>query len=63
MYRPEEPYKEYNDIIISRTEKSERDFRNYDANLQTDQVCQTYTLMHENQTMDSVKEKVSCGSE
>ncbi|KAK2549755.1 Inositol oxygenase [Acropora cervicornis] len=57
VFRPEEPYKEYNDIIISRTEKSEKDFRNYDANLQTDQVCQTYTLMHENQTMDSVKEK------
>ncbi|XP_067034276.1 inositol oxygenase-like [Acropora muricata] len=57
VFRPEEPYKEYNDIIISRTEKSEKDFRNYDTNLQTDQVCQTYTLMHENQTMDSVKEK------
>ena len=63
VFRPEEPYKEYNDIIISRTEKSEKDFRNYDTNLQTDQVCQTYTLMHENQTMDSVKEKVSHGSE
>ena len=59
VYRPEDVYKEYNDIIVSRTDKCEKDFRNYEVNLQTDQVRKTYTLMHENQTMDFVKRKVS----
>ena len=59
VYRPEDVYKEYNDIIISRTDKCEKDFRNYDVNLQTHKVYRTYTLMHENQTLDLVKEKVS----
>lgn len=58
-YRPEEAYNEYNELIISRTSKTEGDFRNYDVNLQTDKVRLTYTLMHENQTMEFVKQKVS----
>ena len=59
VYRPEDVFKEYNDLIVSRTDKCEKDFRNYEVNLQTDQVRKTYTLMHENQTMDFVKRKVS----
>lgn len=58
VYRPEDVYKEYNDIVISRINKDEKDFRNYNVNLQTDKVRRTYTLMHENQTLDFVKEKV-----
>jgi len=57
VYRPEDVFKEYNDLIVSRTDKCEKDFRNYEVNLQTDQVRKTYTLMHENQTMDFVKRK------
>ena len=59
VHRPEEAYNEYNEFIVSRTNKTEGDFRNYDVNLQTDQVRLTYTLMHENQTLDFVKQKVS----
>lgn len=59
VHRPEEAYNEYNEFIISRTNKAEGDFRNYEVNLQTDQVRLTYTLMHENQTLDFVKQKVS----
>ena len=62
VYRPEDVFKEYNDFIVSRTDKNEKDFRNYDLNLQTDIVRRTYILMHENQTLNFVKEKVS-GSE
>lgn len=58
VYRPEDVYKEYNDIVISRINKDEKDFRNYNVNLQTDKVRRTYALMHENQTLDFVKEKV-----
>ncbi|PFX28526.1 inositol oxygenase-like [Stylophora pistillata] len=57
IYRPEEEYSEYNEFIISRTDKTVKDFRNYDVNLQTDKVHLTYRMMHENQTMDFVKEK------
>lgn len=58
IHRPEEAYNEYNEFMVSRTNKSDKDFRNYDVNLQTNQVRLTYTLMHENQTMDFVKRKV-----
>ena len=59
VYRPEDVFKEYNDFIVSRTDKNEKDFRNYELNLQTDIVRRTYILMHENQTLNFVKEKVS----
>ncbi|KAJ7333727.1 hypothetical protein OS493_015813 [Desmophyllum pertusum] len=47
IHRPEEAYNEYNEFMVSRTNKSDKDFRNYDVNLQTNQVRLTYTLMHE----------------
>ena len=59
VHRPEDAYKEYNEFIVSRTDKCEGDFRNYEINLQTEQVYKTYVMMHENQTMDFVKRKVS----
>lgn len=59
VYRPEDVFKEYNGFIVSRTDKNEKDFRNYELNLQTDIVRRTYILMHENQTLNFVKEKVS----
>lgn len=62
IHRPEEAYNEYNEFIISRTDKTDSDFRNYNVNLQTDKVRMTYTMMHENQTMDFVKRKVSLGT-
>ena len=58
IHRPEENYKEYNDFIVSRTDKSDNDFRNFNVNLQTDVVYNTYALMHKNQTLDFVKRKV-----
>lgn len=59
IYRPEEEYSEYNEFIISRTDKTVEDFRNYNVNLQTDKVHMTYRMMHEKQTMTFVNEKVS----
>ncbi|XP_031570426.1 inositol oxygenase-like [Actinia tenebrosa] len=62
IYRPEEAFDEYNrekTKLISRTNKDQEDFRNYEENLNTDAVRKTYTLMHTYQTMDFVKDKIA----
>lgn len=41
--------------LLNDNGKQEQQFRNYDENLQTDLVRETYKLMHENQTVDFVK--------
>ena len=63
-YRPEEKYNEYNEFhklpVVSRTDKNETEFRNYDLNLQTAVIRNTYKKMHATQTVDYVKNRVSC---
>lgn len=60
LYRPEEKFEEYNKAQLkkSRTDKSNDDFRNYEENLNTEMVLQTYTLMHTYQTLDFARSKV-----
>eukprot|EP00112_Aurelia_sp_Birch-Aquarium-sp1_P010302 Seg2205.3 transcript_id=Seg2205.3/GoldUCD/mRNA.D3Y31 product="Inositol oxygenase" protein_id=Seg2205.3/GoldUCD/D3Y31 len=55
IYRPEPKYDDLN--AEKRSQKTKENFRNFDENLQTSQVRETYRLMHENQTYETVKEK------
>ncbi|XP_001627623.2 inositol oxygenase [Nematostella vectensis] len=60
LHRPEEQYQEFNKKKkeISRKDKSKEEFRNYNINLQTDVVRETYKLMHKYQTVEFVQQKI-----
>lgn len=56
IYRPESCFDDYNEFV-SRTNKTDADFRNYEKNLQTSRVRETYMEMHTCQTLDFVNAK------
>lgn len=55
LHRPESKYQDLN--CLKRTQKEESEFRQYQDNLQTEKVKETYRLMHTHQTLDFVNEK------
>lgn len=56
LHRPEEKYQDLK--VDVRMKLAGEKFRNYEDNIQTDQVKQTYKLMHENMTYDFVQKKI-----
>eukprot|EP00794_Sanderia_malayensis_P014058 gene14058-15522_t len=58
VYRPESKYQDLNSA--KRTQKGQNDFRQfYQENLQTENVMRTYQMMHSQQTLNFVKEKIA----
>lgn len=56
-FRPESKYNDYN--AVKRTKKDKSDFRQFEENLQTERVAETYRLMHTEQTLAFVKDKIA----
>ena len=44
--------------LVPKSGKQAESFRNYEASAHQDRVERTYSLMHQNQTVDFVKKKV-----